>query len=720
MNAIRFSLQLAVHIAAAIIPARNAHPVDAIPVDITIETRAKPLNTFVPDQALGGTFDGHSRNETLPLFSPVNMEEMKGAGLRAITYRLRTELAIQTWHWNQNGKFSGPEHNQGYWVSDPAPGPPLGITHGYRLPRRGSSSDQADDDGFSRILDDNPATFWKSNPYLDERFTGEPNSRHLQWIAIRLDKVTSIDALEIMWGFPHATSVTLQSSLSSKDFDYMKPGDWQTLDITVPAPQGGRQIIRFGRTVEAIQWRILMLPGPATTSPLEADPACADIRDCLGCAVQEIRLGRLRDDGEIEDILAHSRRGDRQTRICVSSTDPWHRDRDLDSNAEQAGWDLIYKCPLVERRPMLVSFGLLYDTPENAVNALKYLKTRGYPIAGIELGEEPDGQFTEPGDYAALYLQFVDALRNIDAGVKIGGPSFQTEYNEDKPFRTAPDPESWYSQFITYLKSRSREKDFQFFSFEWYPFDSVCKPAAPQIVQSADRLKGILNEWKLDGLSSAIPWIITEYHYSRFGGQAEMDMEGALICAEVAPLFLSIGGDRAYFDQLEPGTMVRGPECASWGNQLMLLADDNGQLRGKLAAYWAMQLVATRWVEAGERTHEIYPVQCSLDPAVEKGRLSVFAVKRPDGLWGLLLINKDPDKSLQARLAFDYEEANSQLTRKPLTLDQFSREQYEWRPQGENGYPSRSLPPQRSVVAGSSVNLPPYSVSVVLIDVRPD
>ena len=682
-------------------------------VELTIETQNGPIKRFVPEEAFGGTFDGHSRNQIAPLFSPKNMEAMKGAGLKAISYRLRTELAIQTWHWNGKGTFSEPGGKQGYWVSDSTPGTVLDITHGYRLPRRGSSSDQADDDGFSRILDDNPVTFWKSNPYLDQHFTGEPNDRHPQWIAVRLDRVSSLDALEITWRFPHATRISLQTSLSEQDFDYMKPSDWQKLDIDIPAAQGGRQLIRFGKSIEALQLRILMHAssgaGPQVSNT-------TDIRDALGYAVEKIRLGRIRSDDELEDFLRHSRCGYRQSRIYVSSTDPWHRENDMDKNAEQAGFDMIYQSEIVKRRPMLLAFGLLYDTPENAANALRYLKARGYPIAGIELGEEPDGQFTEPEDYGALYLQFVDALRRVDAQVMIGGPSFQTEYEQDKGFRTKPDPESWYSRFVRYLRQRGREQDYQFFSFEWYPFDSIGAPAAPQILQSAERLRGILNEWKLNGLSDKIPWMITEYHYSRFGAEAEMGLEGAMVCAEVAPLFLSLGGSRAYFQQLEPGTMVREPWCNSWGNQLMLLADDNGHLLGKLATYWALQMVATRWVESGGKPHDLHPVRVETLPADDVAKLSAFAVKRPDNSWGLLLINKDPQKTFTARLFFDpVDVGGHRRMGEAKMLDQFSREQYEWIPDGDNGCPRRSLPPRRTIVTGPEVSLPPYSISVVLL-----
>jgi len=56
----------------------------------------------------------------------------------------------------------------------------------------------------------------------------------------------------------------------------------------------------------------------------------------------------------------------------------------------------------------MVPIAMLYDTPENAAAEIAYLKKRGYPISYVEMGEEADGQFMLPEDYAALYLQWGD------------------------------------------------------------------------------------------------------------------------------------------------------------------------------------------------------------------------------------------------------------------------------------------------------------------------
>ncbi|PYS85399.1 MAG: hypothetical protein DMF70_04465, partial [Acidobacteria bacterium] len=80
-------------------------------------TPGHPANRFIPSRALGAGVDGHSIGETDRQLSPANIKAMLSAGLKPLTYRLRTELAGEAWHWNPSGSWSDPAHRQGYWTS---------------------------------------------------------------------------------------------------------------------------------------------------------------------------------------------------------------------------------------------------------------------------------------------------------------------------------------------------------------------------------------------------------------------------------------------------------------------------------------------------------------------------------------------------------------------------------------------------------------------------
>src|SRR5437588_9911802 len=113
---------------------------------ITIDT-SRPVNRFAPSHALGAAIDGHGKGVNDLQLTPANIQAMLSVGLNSLTYRLRTELAGDVWHWNPSGSWSDARNHQGYWTSDSKPGEAISLSYGYKLPRRGNTIDQANDVG---------------------------------------------------------------------------------------------------------------------------------------------------------------------------------------------------------------------------------------------------------------------------------------------------------------------------------------------------------------------------------------------------------------------------------------------------------------------------------------------------------------------------------------------------------------------------------------------
>jgi hypothetical protein len=684
----------------------NQKPAFTVTVDTT--TLA---NRFIPSQALGAGVDGHELGETERQLSPANIAAMRLAGLRPLTYRLRTELAGEAWHWNPKGTWSDVAHRRGYWTSDSKPAKPIKLSYGYRLPRRGNTIDQANDDGYSRIDDSDVRTFWKSNPYLDERFTGEKNSLHPQWLMIDLGELKPINGIRIDWAEPFAKKFLVQYGdfVGEEDLSQRLPTEWHEFPAgIIQTTTEGRQPIKLSEQTLQVRYVRLRLDESSRTSLR----GTKDIRDRLGFAIREIYLGTIDSAGRFHDLLRHGTERNKQTTIYVSSTDPWHRAIDRDQDTEQPGFDLIFSSGLTSGLPMLLPAPVLYDTPENAAAAIRYLTARGFPIDRVEMGEEADGQFIDAEHYAQLYLQFVDALRRANPRLHFGGPSMQDIEQTQVPGRIEFGKGGWLGRFLQYLKMRDRLRDFSFFSFEWYPFGDDCGRPGLHLQDAPSMLTDSLNELQQGGLTHNIPWIITEYGYSAFGARAEIDLEGALVNADSVMRFLTLGGDVTYLYGYEASRVIKETEC-SIGNNMMFFLDERGHAGIPTATFWGAKMLAQEWVKPGNEIHELYPAASDLKNEQGEQIVTAYALRRPDGLWSLMLVNKDPDQPHDVKVLFQ-KGSGMNAFGSPIDVVQFSSQQYQLNSDREHPFPLRSDPPARFMATQTAaINLPAYSLTVV-------
>jgi F5/8 type C domain len=666
----------------------------------------RPVNRLIPTEALGAGVDGHEKGECARMFTDRNIAEMLSAGFGPLTYRLRTELAGEVWHWNPRGTWSDPAHQCGYWTSDDSLGEPINVSYGYRLPRRGNTIDQANDDGYSRVADGDKESVWKSNPYLDSHFTGQSDDAHPQWVVIDLGASKPVNAIRIHWAAPYAKRYRVEywsgedpMHLHADDDD-----DWQPFAHgNVDDAYGGDDLIRLAeRPCTARFVRLVM----SRSSRSSARPS-EDIRDRLGFALREIELGKMDRQNRFHDHVRHAPDRHNQTVIYVSSTDPWHRAEDIDFSVEQPGLDFILLGKLTNNLPVLVPAGVVYDTPENAVAEINYLHSRSYRLEGIELGEEPE--WVSPEDYAALYAGVGRRLAALNPSLKLGGPSVQRFEENLLTWADTSGNRSWMNRFLEYI--RGAKVPFDFLSFEFYPFDNICADAAPHLLEIPERLGAMMASLRRDGVPADIPWFMTEYGYSVFAGRPEVDIEGALFNADTVGVFLSLGGSKPYLYGYEPNYLQDELKC-SWGNLMMLQLSPNSDQLNRLSAYYAAQLLTKEWLQPTSEPHEIFSVTVNQG---KRSAITVYAVRRPDKRWALLAINKDPKRAAQLNVQFNLPSAKQPLTFVgDVDVVQFSRQQYAWHDEGPSGHPIRSLPPaQFTREASSSYELPPYSLTVL-------
>jgi len=671
---------------------------------IKLSLNEKPLRVFRPDEVLGYGIDGAEKGITAQLQRKDNRDAIRSLGLRRLTYRLRTELGVQAWHWNLDGEWSEPNKNRGYWTSQKTQKPIL-FGRGYALPRRGTTADQANNNGYSRLTDGDPRTFWKSNPYLDSHFTNEVEAAHPQWIVIDLERETEVNAIRLSWASPFAVRYRMDfcefpANFKVRDFadTFEEEANWKPFPLgEITNGRGGEVTLRLCGHPRRVRFiRIWMTQSSYTAPRRKRDP-----RDRCGYAIAEIGVGKIRRKGEFTDVVRHAPASDRQTDTFASSTDPWHTSDNADTDTEQPGFEGLVKANYHHNLPIMVPVGVIYDTPENAVALIKTLKLLGIPFSEVELGEEPDGQYISPEDYAALYLQFAKAIHAVDPALKLGGVSLQTATEGWVHWKDAKGDRAWMRRFVRFLRAKNALNEFAFFSLEWYPFDEFTTSAEAQLKQNPVLLDRAIARLKAEEVPVNIPWYITEFGLSPYASRREVELPGAILDAEIVARFLQKPTGAAFFYGAIPATPYYEAEAegATWGGLLAFLGDDTGKVKAILPSAHAVRLLTQEWLQpgAGNKTHTFFGVKFK-----PNDNLGAYAVSRPDGQCALLLLNRSEKKTLQVQLPF----------REVGKAKQYSPAQYLWHDAKEAGKPTKNLPPV-SLTCRDTIDLPPFSITVV-------
>jgi hypothetical protein len=686
---------------------------------VTVDaTPSHVVNRFSPLYALGSTVDRVPSNATDVFFRPDQIQKVISAGWGVISYRQNTDLFVQAWHWNPKGTWSD-SAGKGYFTGSSTPTSEM-IRHsyGYSLPHRGFTRNGGTEfDGYSRLDDGDVETFWKSNPYLASEFTGENDSLHPQWVVIALDKKESVDAIRIQWADPFARDFQVQYWVGDGDaMDEQDKGTWKNFPSgTVTEGKGGDSTMLLSPSPVSTRFVRVWMTRSSNTCDTHGS---ADRRNCSGYGIRELYLGTMADNGKLKDLLRHSP-DQKQTLTLCSSVDPWHKPSDLYvvpdrmESGDQPGFDLFFTSGITRGLPAIVPVAMLYSTPEDAAAQMSYIKKRGYPVSYIEMGEEADGQYMLPEDYGALYLQFANALHRIDAGFKLGGPSFQGVTEDIRVWPDAQGRTSWFVRFLGYLKAHSRLQDLSFMSFEHYPYDG-CDTPWKNLYQEPELITHIMQVWRDDGLPAGIPLLDTETN--AHGGEASVDIFGALWLADSFAGFLTAGGQSThYYHNLSYSPPH--PACPnSWGTYHLFMVDDHYQILQPTSQFFATQLITQEWAQPKDAEHLLYRAASDVKDSQGHVLVTAYALHRPDGQWSLMLINKDHDHPQKVRVLFhdsDGHEDTSFVGK--VTMITFGKEQYEWHPDRKKGHAAPDGPPATSALKGQGTeyNLPPASVTVL-------
>jgi hypothetical protein len=686
-----------------------------------IRVDARPehsTNSIVPTRALGAGIDRLPYGATDKLFVDSMVKQVLSAGWQTVSYRQNTELHMEAWHWNPAGTWSDPA-GKGYFTGSATPGDFIRHSYGYPLPHRGVTHDDGTDlVGYSRLTDGDTNSYWKSNPYLTQPFTGEDDALHPQWIFLDLTSRQDITAIRIAWAEPYAKKYLVQYWTGEDPIKKPTAGVWQTFPTgAVSDGRGGSVTLPLASAPVSVQYVRLLMTQSSNTCDTHGP---ADRRNCLGYAIREIYLGTTTPDGKFHDLIRHTPDQDQTATYC-SSVDPWHEPSDLDEHAgDQVGFDLFFTSGFTRGLPAMIPIAMLYATPEDSAAEISYLEKRGYPISYVEMGEEPDGHYTPPEDYAALYLQWATALHKVDPNLKLGGPIFTGVNKDIEAWADAQGKTSWTTRFIDYLKARGRLSDLAFFSFEHYPMEP-CKIPWSSLYDEANLVTHIAQVWREDGVPVNIPMFITESNIAWQSEEAYVDIWGALWLADYVGAFLSSGGDAVYFFHYLPLGIHRGCN-GSLGTFGLFSTDANLQAEQPLSQYFASQMINLDWVQPGDGAHRLFHAASDIQDAAGHVLVTAYAALRPDGQWSLLIVNKDQENGHTVRIAFDGSKPGGVAGFDgPTKRTTFGSAQYQWHPGTMTGKADPDGPPARSTIAASPATeyeLPAASITVLTGAVR--
>jgi hypothetical protein len=667
------------------------------------------LNSFDPDSALGSSIDVLSHSGIDKVYSPHIIQEALSAGWGPITYRNNTELRMAAWHWTENGTWSDPARQSGYFTGSTELKEPIRYILAYSLPHRGFSTSG------DRPVQGPNLTYWKSNPYLTSRFTGESDSLHPQWVVMDLRAAKPVSAIRIAWASPYAVTYQVEYWIGKEalDFDGGPQGEWRTFPSgRVRNAQGGTVTLKLAEAPVSTQYLRVWMTESSNTCDLHGSD---DIRNCVGYAIQEIHAGNVDASGAFDDA-AKDASDQNQPTFCSSSIDPWHSAADANASGsyQHSGFDLFFTSGLANNLPAMIPVTMLYGTPEDAAAQIAYIKKRGYPIAYIEMGEEPDGKHALPEDYGALYIQWAKAIHKVDPKLKLGGPVFEG-VNED--IRVWPDAQgrtSWMGRFVDYLKAHGRLGDLAFVSFEHYPFER-CDITWKTLYREPELMKHILQVWREDGVPKEVPLIVTESHLSAALTGPMSTIFAAVWLADNIGSFFEGGGAAFYHSPIQPQPVQNS--CLGWASWSNFVADRDYSITGYTSLYFAAHMINLEWVQHRSGVHHLYPSSTGIKDSEGNVLVTSYAVHRPDGNWSLMLVNRDETSPHTVRVLFeDSKSKRSAFFSGPVTAVTFGSEQYVWKNDGPNSHADPDGPPVTVPAAHgphATYTLPKASITVL-------
>ena len=163
----------------------------------------------------------------------------------------------------------------------------------------------------------------------------------------------------------------------------------------------------------------------------------------------------------------------------------------------------------------------------------------------------------------------------------------------------------------------------------------------------------------------------------------------------------------------EGGDKQHAP-CAGYGALSLYRSDNEGQAAEPLPSLAAAQLLSQALTVPGHALHRMLPGVVEGAPG---GAVKSWAVARPDGKLGVLLLNRSATRAITLPIAIRSKGGAPVPLSGTGEVWTYGPAQYRWHDAGRKSRPSRSLPPARTVLPAGPlrVTVPPDGIVVVVV-----
>jgi hypothetical protein len=211
-----------------------------------------------------------------------------------------------------------------------------------------------------------------------------------------------------------------------------------------------------------------------------------------------------------------------------------------------------------------------------------------------------------------------------------------------------------------------------------------------------------------------VPLMITEDHLAAELTGPMSTIFSALWLADNVGAFFEGGGAVFHHSPIQPESVHNS--CLGWATWSNFVADQDYNISGYTALYFAARMINLEWVQHRSGTHQMF--SSSTDIKDEQGNVLVtsYAVRRPDGSWSLMLVNRDENNDHIVRVVFEGERNKPGSFLGSVAMTTFGSRQYVWKDEGPASHADPDGPPVAMTVASSpqtTFTLPKASITVL-------